>query len=297
MIVGWVARAIAGSFAFLLIAPGVVAGLVPWLLTGWATDAWWPPLRVLGGFLIGVGLAVLLEAFVRFAVEGVGTPAPVAPTERLVVGGAYRYVRNPMYLAVVALIVGQALLLEQPTLFAYVAVFGIAVAAFAYGYEEPVLARRFGAQYEDYRHAVPAWWPRLTPWDPDREMKRRALPRAREGGTTASSSRSRRLGDRRRASIAAAAAWVADARRRNRTTSAVLVRGAELDGPPLAVRHLDGGPSGPHVTSCRAPASPPARPRAPDHGTAPRTSARQPGAPARFSIARPHRSRCRSTPR
>jgi protein-S-isoprenylcysteine O-methyltransferase Ste14 len=158
------ARAIGGSFAFLLIAPGVIAGLVPWLLTGWETHAWWPPLRVLGGVLIGVGLAVLLEAFVRFAVEGVGTPAPVAPPEGLVVGGAYRHVRNPMYLAVAALIVGQALLLGRPALFAYVAVFGVAVAAFVHGYEEPVLARRFGSEYEDYRRAVPAWRPRLTPW-------------------------------------------------------------------------------------------------------------------------------------
>ena len=160
------ARAVAGSFAFLLIAPGVVAGLVPWLLTGWQTHAWWPPLRVLGAMLIAVGLAVLLEAFLRFALEGAGTPAPVAPTEGLVVGGAYRYVRNPMYLAVAAAIVGQALLLGQPTLFAYAAAFGIVVAAFVHGYEEPVLARRFGPRYEEYRRAVPAWWPRLTPWDP-----------------------------------------------------------------------------------------------------------------------------------
>jgi protein-S-isoprenylcysteine O-methyltransferase Ste14 len=160
------ARAVAGSFAFLLIAPGVVAGLVPWLLTGWQTHAWWPPLRVLGAILVAVGLAVLLEAFVRFALEGVGTPAPVAPTERLVVGGAYRYVRNPMYLAVAAAIVGQALLLGQPSLFAYAAAFGIVVAAFVHGYEEPVLAQRFGPRYEEYRAAVPAWWPRLTPWEP-----------------------------------------------------------------------------------------------------------------------------------
>jgi protein-S-isoprenylcysteine O-methyltransferase Ste14 len=116
--------------------------------------------------LIGGGLVVLLEAFVRFAFEGVGTPAPVAPTERLVVGGAYRYVRNPMYLAVAALIVGQALVLGQSTLLGYAAGFGVAVAAFVHRYEEPVLARRFGAEYEDYRCRVPAWRPRLTPWEP-----------------------------------------------------------------------------------------------------------------------------------
>jgi protein-S-isoprenylcysteine O-methyltransferase Ste14 len=123
---------------------------------------------VLGGVLIAAGLAVLLEAFARFALEGIGTPAPVAPTERLVVGGAYRYVRNPMYVAVAALIVGQALLLGQPALFAYAAVFAAAVAAFVYGYEEPTLSARYGPEYDAYRAAVPAWRPRLRPWDPPR---------------------------------------------------------------------------------------------------------------------------------
>jgi protein-S-isoprenylcysteine O-methyltransferase Ste14 len=157
-------RAGAGSLVFLVLAPGVVAGVIPWLLTGWAVHDWLPLVRVLGGLLLGVGLAVLVEAFVRFVVEGIGTPAPVAPTERLVVGGAYRYVRNPMYLAVAALIVGQALILGQPVLLLYAAAFGVAVAVFVHGYEEPVLSRRFGAQYEAYRRAVPAWRPRRTPW-------------------------------------------------------------------------------------------------------------------------------------
>jgi protein-S-isoprenylcysteine O-methyltransferase Ste14 len=159
------ARAAAGTIVFLVIAPGVVAGLVPWLLTGWEAHGWWPPVRVLGGLLIAAGLVVVLEAFARFAVEGLGTPAPVAPTERLVVGGAYRYVRNPMYLAVGALIAGQALLLGQAGLLIYLAVFAATVAAFVHGYEEPVLARRYGAQYEAYRRAVPAWRPRVRPWD------------------------------------------------------------------------------------------------------------------------------------
>ena len=159
------ARAAAGTVVFLVVVPGVVAGLVPWLLTGWDSHDWWLPVRVLGGLLIGAGLAVLLEAFARFAFEGIGTPAPPAPTERLVVGGAYRYVRNPMYLAVGALIVGQALLLGQPVLLIYAAVFAAAVAAFVYGYEQPTLARSFGAEYEAYRRAVPAWRPRLRPWE------------------------------------------------------------------------------------------------------------------------------------
>ncbi len=154
---------------FFVLAPGIVAGLVPWWLTGWRVrrpPPWWAwaPLRVAGVALLAVGAVVLVHAFVRFVVEGAGTPAPVAPTERLVVGGLYRYVRNPMYLAVVATIVGQALALGQPVLLGYAAAVGAAMAAFVRFYEEPVLHRQFGAQYDAYRRAVPAWWPRRHPW-------------------------------------------------------------------------------------------------------------------------------------
>ena len=148
---------------FLVVAPGVVAGLVPWALTGWRMReplAYWLPLRVAGFVLLAAGAIVLLEAFARFVAEGLGTPAPVAPTERLVVGGLYRYVRNPMYLAVAATILGQALALGQPILLGYAAAFAGAVAAFVHWYEEPTLRRRFGDEYERYRRAVPAWWPR-----------------------------------------------------------------------------------------------------------------------------------------
>jgi protein-S-isoprenylcysteine O-methyltransferase Ste14 len=158
------ARAAAGSLVFLLLAPGVTAGVVPWLLTDWdSTD---PPLalQVIGAVLIAAGTAVLLSAFARFVIEGIGTPAPVAPPEHLVVGGLYRHVRNPMYVAVTATIVGQAALLGRPALLLYAAAFMAAVAAFVHGYEEPVLSERFGPEYDEYRRNVPAWWPRLRPW-------------------------------------------------------------------------------------------------------------------------------------
>jgi protein-S-isoprenylcysteine O-methyltransferase Ste14 len=161
------ARAAAGSLVFLALAPGVAAGVVPWLLTGWdSTD---PPLalQVVGAVLIAAGLAVLLHAFARFVVEGIGTPAPVAPPEHLVVGGLYRHVRNPMYVAVAATIIGQAALLGRPVLLIYAAAFVAVVSAFVYGYEQPVLSKRFGERYEEYRRNVPAWWPRLRPWRPD----------------------------------------------------------------------------------------------------------------------------------
>ena len=98
--------AIAGSAVFFVLAPGVVAGLLPWLLTHWHRLPLSPylALRLAGMMLIVAGLAFLIHAFVRFALEGAGTPAPVAPTERLVVGGIYRHVRNPMYVAVLAII-------------------------------------------------------------------------------------------------------------------------------------------------------------------------------------------------
>ena len=160
-------KAAVGSLLFLVVAPGVVAGLVPWLLTGWEFEepvSYWLPLRIAGVVLLVAGLVVLLEAFMRFVREGIGTPAPVAPTEHLVVGGLYRYVRNPMYIAVASMLVGQALLLGQPILLPYAALFGLAVWAFVRWYEEPTLLRRFGAEYEEYRRAVPGWWPRRTPW-------------------------------------------------------------------------------------------------------------------------------------
>jgi protein-S-isoprenylcysteine O-methyltransferase Ste14 len=162
------ARAAAGSVVFLVLAPGIVAGLVPWLLTGWRARGpmpyWWP-LWVGGAILIAAGVLVLVHAFERFVVEGLGTPAPVAPTERLVVGGLYRYVRNPMYVAVAAIILGQAVALARPVLLVYAALFAVAVAAFVHWYEEPTLGHQFGEQYERYRRAVPAWWPRREPWD------------------------------------------------------------------------------------------------------------------------------------
>ena len=162
------AIAASGTAAFLVAVPGVVAGLIPWLLTGWRMDGSPPALRIVGGALIAAGAAFLIHAFARFALEGVGTPAPVAPTERLVVGGIYRHVRNPMYLAVGATIVGQALLLGQWGLLAYAGLFFAIVATFVVTYEEPTLERRFGAEYEAYRKSVPGWLPRLHPWNGER---------------------------------------------------------------------------------------------------------------------------------
>ena len=160
-----------GSALFLVVAPGVVAGLVPWLLTGWhgRYPPFWTLVRVLGVLVIAAGVLVLSRSFVRFVVEGAGTPSPLAPTERLVVGGFYRYVRNPLYVAVVATVIGQFFYLGRPVLLAYAAGLSALFAGFVHWYEEPALMRRFGSQYEAYSNAVPAWRPSLHPWEPNQQ--------------------------------------------------------------------------------------------------------------------------------
>jgi protein-S-isoprenylcysteine O-methyltransferase Ste14 len=157
-------KAALGSLAFLVLAPGVVAGLVPGLITHWRPL---PPgdgpgaLRWTGLILIAAGLAVVLDAFARFAWEGLGTPAPVAPTRTLVVSGFYRFVRNPMYVAVTAMIFGQAVLFASWGIALYGLVIAAAFDTFVHLYEEPALSRAYGEQYAAYRAATPRWIPRL----------------------------------------------------------------------------------------------------------------------------------------
>jgi protein-S-isoprenylcysteine O-methyltransferase Ste14 len=160
--------AAAGSLIFVPAQPGLMGGLVPyWLTGGWESAD--PPLvvKLVGAALLAAGLGFLAHTVIRFAVEGLGTPSPVAPTEKLVVGGVYRYLRNPMYVAVIAIIVGQAAILGRPVLLVYAAIFWLVVASFVRFYEEPTLSSRYGEQYAAYRRAVRGWWPRLTPWDGD----------------------------------------------------------------------------------------------------------------------------------
>ncbi|WP_433444065.1 methyltransferase family protein [Nonomuraea sp. CA-141351] len=157
------------SSAFFVVAPGTVAVLVPYWISGWRLRDPFPdpvmiPIRALGAILALAGLAVLVNAFVRFVVEGLGTPVPVAPPDRLVVGGLYRYVRNPMYVAIFGAVIGQAMIFGDPWLLVYVAVMAIPVYAFVHWYEEPHLSRTFGADYERYKARVPGWWPTVHPY-------------------------------------------------------------------------------------------------------------------------------------
>jgi len=159
--------AIVGTVFFLLIAPGTVAGLVPWWISGWRVR---PPLlhfypfRWLGIFLIVAGVPLLLDSFVRFALKGLGTPAPVFPTRYLVLSGLYRYVRNPMYLALAAVILGQGLLFGDVRVLEYGLLVCLGFHLFVLFYEEPALRRSFGAEYETFCANVGRWIPRLSAW-------------------------------------------------------------------------------------------------------------------------------------
>jgi protein-S-isoprenylcysteine O-methyltransferase Ste14 len=154
-----------GSAAFFAVAPGTFVGLGPWLITHWEIPVSSPPLRlVLGVVLIVLGLIPPVHAFIQFAKAG-GTPMPVAPTERLVVTGFNRFVRNPMYVGLLTAILGQALLFDSSWLLLYAVIGWIATASFVHWYEEPTLVRTYGEQYEEYRRNVPPWTPRLTPWN------------------------------------------------------------------------------------------------------------------------------------
>jgi protein-S-isoprenylcysteine O-methyltransferase Ste14 len=158
---------LAGSALFLLVAPGTVAVYIPWLIGRWRFAAELGASAVLRGAglaLIILGAAALLECFLRFAWRGVGTPAPILPTRHLVVSGLYRHGRNPMYVAVSALIFGQALYFGDTALAAYGACIWAAFHLFVLLYEEPALGRQFPREYRDYRSAVPRWLPRLRPW-------------------------------------------------------------------------------------------------------------------------------------
>jgi protein-S-isoprenylcysteine O-methyltransferase Ste14 len=158
----WAAIVGTAVFALIVQAGGVV--LLPYAFTRWqsGTPAWPVVVRVIGMVLIAAGGIVVAWAFAQFATEGVGVPIPGEPTsQRLTVGGPYRYVRNPLYVASAAAITGQALLLSRPVLLIYAAAFLAITFVLVHWIEDPALARRFGEQFEAYRKQVPGWWPRL----------------------------------------------------------------------------------------------------------------------------------------
>src|ERR1700753_654202 len=148
------AMSILGSVLFFVAAPVVVAGLGPWWIMRWEFQPaflGFEVTRVIGVMLIIAGIPGLVDAFARFALQGLGTPAPIAPTRNLVVTGLYRYVRNPIYVAVVAIILGQAVLMGDWRLIVYGALLWLFFHVFVVAYEEPTLERTFGNEYAAVR--------------------------------------------------------------------------------------------------------------------------------------------------
>jgi protein-S-isoprenylcysteine O-methyltransferase Ste14 len=150
------------TLLFTVIVPATVAGWIPRALRGNAPLTSNIALRWPSFVLIAMGTAIYLHtAFWGFALRGLGTPAPIAPPSKLVVEGLHRYVRNPMYVGVVLIVIGQAVLFRSMTLAGYAAAIWLAAHSFVLLYEEPILQRKFGEQYAEYRQRVPRWIPRF----------------------------------------------------------------------------------------------------------------------------------------
>jgi protein-S-isoprenylcysteine O-methyltransferase Ste14 len=153
----------------LLAAPLFVGALlvyVPYTLTAWRADPGsfgWPLLRWVGAVLIALSIPIELDFLVRFVSKGHGTPVPVAPPSRLVTSGSFRFVRNPAYLAAVAVLVGQGLWFGSGSVLAYALGMAVAFHLFVVGHEEPTLRRKFGADYDAYCRRVSRWIPRIPP--------------------------------------------------------------------------------------------------------------------------------------
>lgn len=152
----------------LIAAPLFIGGTalyVPYLLSGgWFLQPaffGWEPLRWVGFALMVLAAPVILDFLLRFILEGHGTPVPVAPPQRLVVRGVFRFCRNPAYLAAITFIFGQALVLGSLRVLFYAAVLALGFHLFVVAYEEPTLRRKLGAAYEEYCRTVPRWIPRV----------------------------------------------------------------------------------------------------------------------------------------
>jgi len=150
------------TLIFTLVVPGTVTVLVPrWLLSSSSA----PLLAGIGGFRylgmlpILVGAAIYFWCAWNFTFAGRGTPAPIDPPKKLVVQGLYRYVRNPMYLGVLCILLGEAWLFQSGAILKYAAGGLICAHLFVLLYEEPVLRGKFGEAYQRYCEAVPRWIP------------------------------------------------------------------------------------------------------------------------------------------
>jgi len=150
------------SVFFLIIVPGTVTLVIPYfiLLDGSAVNlGHWAAQQWLGSIAILLGAAILLRCVWDFASVGRGTLAPIDPPKELVVGGLYRYVRNPMYVGVLLLLLGEAALFQSAALVRYATGWLVVIHLVVVFYEEPVLRHRFGESYDRYCLSVRRWLP------------------------------------------------------------------------------------------------------------------------------------------
>jgi protein-S-isoprenylcysteine O-methyltransferase Ste14 len=155
------ARATVASIAFFFVGPFLETVVGPFVITGGLDQ---PAARAAGVLLIAAGALVIAACFARFVRDGTGTPSPLAPPRDLVARGPYRHVRNPMYVATAAVITGEGLLIARPILLVAAVAYLLALGLLVRRFEEPLLARRFGGAWEEYRRHVPGWLPRARPW-------------------------------------------------------------------------------------------------------------------------------------
>ena len=152
------------SLLWTILLPGLVAGFIPWRYFGLANVRleYGRPAHLLGLLSIGTGVLLLAACVWEFARSGRGTLSPADPPRHLVVRGLYRYVRNPMYLSVTAIVLGEALLTQSRGLLVYWAAWFLIVNLFVMSYEEPALRKRFGGSFDSYTKRVGRWLPRLN---------------------------------------------------------------------------------------------------------------------------------------
>lgn len=153
------------SLFFTILIPGMVTGFIPYLILSGGPSSVEPfsPPQVLSLVLGVAGAAILAWCIWDFAAKGRGTLAPIDPPKRLVVHGLYRYVRNPMYLGVLILLLGEAGFFRSLPLLQYAAAWFLIVQLIVVFYEEPSLRRRFGDSYERYYRSVHRWLPARPP--------------------------------------------------------------------------------------------------------------------------------------
>jgi protein-S-isoprenylcysteine O-methyltransferase Ste14 len=158
------------NLAFVVLVPGLLAVFLPVYLSrgkGFSLDG----AGSLGLFLSLVGAWIALWCIWDFWRRGQGTPAPVDSPKRLVARGLYQYLRNPMYVGVLLVVLGEATLFASWPLLLYALCGAVGFHIFVVLFEEPDLKRRFGTAYDDYMHRVPRWIPRMERSRPDNASK------------------------------------------------------------------------------------------------------------------------------